>query len=48
MPRSAIGRNSSNNHNPHPIKTMAWPIINILLGAIIVYLALAASGLPVA
>jgi len=26
---------------------MAWPIINILLAAVVLYLALAASGLPV-
>jgi hypothetical protein len=42
----ATGRNFSNNpKNPNPIHPMAWPIINTLLAAAILYLAYAAGAL---
>lgn len=47
MPRPAIGRNSSNNKTHNHYHPMAWPIINILLAAVVLYLACAASGLAV-
>ena len=48
IPSKAIGCNSSNNQSTTTTTThMAWPIINTLLAAAVLYLAFAAGALQV-
>lgn len=43
----AIGHNFSNDFFQHqPNKTMVWPIINIVLAAVVLFIAYSAGALP--